>query len=95
MIDIEKVRKSAEMLITLNKDDLENYELREVGNDFLETINELERLQQKETPTIVKMVNNGFCIESRCHSCDNEVEGFIGQQYCSNCGQHLDWNDME
>ncbi len=75
MIDIDKLKEAVNGIHNKQK----GYELIKVSVD------ELERLQKKETP--MKVIEKHYC-----PSCINNYNFGI-DNYCSDCGQKLDWSD--
>lgn len=75
----------------------ENVDYRDYSTKTVDIVNEsydtLQELVDKETPkkiTIVKGINNAlyFCPDCGSYLCEEPK-----LNYCSNCGQKLDWSD--
>ena len=101
MIDIKKVREDFRYI----KDSYKHDECKQFADDDMqisvfyqdecisvdEAINELESLQQKETP--MKVLNVDWREnDAPCPNCKRLVHVGLSK-YCYNCGKHLDWSD--
>ena len=108
MIDIEKVKLELETVGETFTDEKEIAPYKSLKlNTYIEfkhlqeALNELERLQQKETPMKVLYFTQerGFRIET-CPTCKCSIH-FLKHgheihnrgNYCDICGKHLDWSD--
>jgi hypothetical protein len=104
MIDIKKVRETLFILKTSNVAGLGyGYFIEQAENEnqiVQDAIDELERLQERETPKktnkeiiknveIIRGVEHTVCIFQRCPVCYSNNIG----NYCQQCGQKLDWSD--
>jgi len=110
MIDIKKVKEALEKLKISNIYGLGHFlhSATEEENKILDqALNELERLQAKETPMkIGKIEEYGItatCKNVSCKRCNQattfsrrqSVFGKYKPNYCSNCGQKLDWSELK
>jgi len=110
MIDIDKTKEALvkvgqRMFITKEEHkqwcetiSKEPYEKIKEYQDVKKAINELERLQQKETPAspILLPLGNFEC--SECHNLGTywtEKKGIEKPNCCSHCGQRLEWGKHE
>lgn len=64
-----------------------------IGQAYSQTFPILQELVDKEKPMKVKhIVENGWH-KYVCGSCDGELE--LRHCYCPECGQELDWSDID
>ena len=105
MIDIKKVKEAFE--ITMGYKPNQDKQLIESGIPFRivelfpnesetieQALNELERLQQKETPMRVTHLLPHQCqVVVKCPKCRCMMGIDDLSAYCSSCGQRLDWSE--
>ena len=106
MIDIERVKESLikvgkRMFITKEEHkqwcetiSKEPYEMIKEFQEVKQGIDELERLQQKETPMkVIHLLPHQCQVVVKCPKCKCMMGVDDRSSYCSSCGQHLDWSD--
>lgn len=82
------VKHSCPQRTSCNECDMKGY-CNRIAKDWIDV---LQELVDKATPK--KPIYNEEIDEYRCKQCGHLViEGWRAKNYCSNCGQALDWSD--
>lgn len=63
----------------------------------MEVVAEFRELKEKATAKMPVPIFNGFpgfclCSEIACPHCTEKMSYLFKNNYCPNCGQHLDWS---